>query len=136
MAMMFNWRTIKPLLSIFALATSLPSMHAQFLQQGPKLFEVEFSRPAAQGISVALSADGNTALMGGDVARLWVRANSVWNLQARLAAGAYSVALSADANTALMGVTASGNQPGAAWVWTRNNGVWSAGPKLIGAGAG
>jgi hypothetical protein len=38
---------------------------AQFAQQGPKLVGTGAVGPAEQGVSVALSADGNTAVVGG-----------------------------------------------------------------------
>ena len=61
--------------------------------------------PAAQGESVALSADGNTAVVGGPYDN--------WN----------------PTNNYLGG-------PGAAWVFTRSNGVWTQqGNKLVGTGA-
>jgi len=37
----------------------------QFIQQGPKLVGTGAVVPADQGTSVALSADGNTAIVGG-----------------------------------------------------------------------
>jgi len=41
---------------------------AQFSQQGPKLASTEATGVAHQGQSVALSADGNTAIVGGPLA--------------------------------------------------------------------
>ena len=38
---------------------------AQFTQQGPKLVGAGAAGPAQQGYSIALSADGNTAIIGG-----------------------------------------------------------------------
>jgi hypothetical protein len=38
---------------------------AQFTQQGPKLVGTGAVGSAAQGVSVALSADGSTAIVGG-----------------------------------------------------------------------
>ena len=38
---------------------------AQFAQQGPKLVAILSAGNAEQGNSVALSADGNTAIVGG-----------------------------------------------------------------------
>ena len=45
-----------------------------------------------------------------------------------------SVAVSADGNTALVGGTGDNAFAGAAWVYTRRNGVWTQGPKLRGSG--
>ena len=109
---------------------------------------------AAQGTSVALSADGNTALVGGpagnsNIGAVWVftRAAGVWNQQARLTgmdaiptSGAVnqgcSVSLSSDGNTALVGGRKDNSAAGgAAWVYTRANGNWTQqGPKLVGSG--
>jgi hypothetical protein len=47
-----------------------------------------------------------------------------------------SIALSADGNTALVGGVGDNSYAGAAWVYTRNGGVWTQqGVKLVGAGA-
>jgi hypothetical protein len=101
-----------------------------------------------QGRSVALSADGNTALVGGptDSAGLgaaWVftRTGSVWSQQGdklvgtgavnRTALQGSSVSLSADGNTALIGGA------GAAWIFTRSGGAWKqVGEKLVGTSDG
>jgi len=128
-------------------------------QQGPKLVGTH-GLLAAQGWSVALSADGNTALLGGPRdgidghvgnGAFWVftRSNGVWSQQggklvpSDVSPGAsptsgvgQSVALSADGNTALVGGPGDNNSTGAAWVFTRSGGVWSQqGAKLAGTGA-
>ena len=88
------------------------------------------------GDSVALSADGNTALVSapvdhGDTGAVWVftRSGSAWTRQAKLTGGAEehesgwfggSVALSADGNTALIGDPADAGKVGAVWVFTRS----------------
>ncbi|MCC6889864.1 MAG: hypothetical protein IT536_15140 [Hyphomicrobiales bacterium] len=125
----------------------------EWKQQGEKLWGAGVSRARAQqGISVALSADGNTALVGGHgadrfVGGAWVftRSNGVWAQQGSrlLGAGAvgearqgWSVALSADGNTALVGGHADDFGAGAAWVFQRSGGVWTRqGGKLVGTGA-
>jgi hypothetical protein len=99
------------------------------------------------GLSVAMSGDGNTALIGSNsqVNAVWVytRANGVWSPPQKLSpTGAvhfpqigYSVALSSDGNTALIGAPGDADGVGAAWVFTRSNGLWTQqGNKLIGAG--
>jgi hypothetical protein len=103
------------------------------------------------GYSVALSADGNTGLIGGkgdnsDVGAAWMftRSGSTWTQQGSKLTGAgetfagvfgYSVALSADGNTALIGGYIDGSWVGAAWVFTRSGGSWTQrGSKLTGAG--
>ena len=124
---------------------------AQFTQQGPKLVGAG-SRyaDAEQGFSVALSANGNTALVGGwredaDTGAVWVftRTGGVWSQQGSKLVGTppgggqgYSVALSADGNTALIGGPWYTSDTGAAWVFTRTGGVWSQqGSQLVGTGA-
>jgi hypothetical protein len=53
---------------LFACVTLIPSRPAlaQYVQQGPKLVGSGALEPARQGSSVALSADRNTAIVGGD----------------------------------------------------------------------
>jgi hypothetical protein len=120
-------------------------------QQGNKLVGADAVGIARQGFSVALSADGNTALVGGlgdnsFAGAIWVftHSNSVWTQQGNKLAGAaavgaanqgVSVALSADGNTALVGGPGDGDA-GAVWVFTHSNSVWTQqGNKLVGAGA-
>jgi len=138
-------------LAILFLMIVIPRLaSAQFIQQGGKL--VAFSNsPADQGESVALSGDGNTALVGGDSAgcdpvtfrcggEVWVytRVNGVWTQQGPGLVGndatsdshmGWSVALSADGNTAIVGGPFDdATDPcyeGAAWIFTRTNGIWS-----------
>ena len=82
------------------------------------------------GSSVALSADGNTALVGGAPVLAYTRSGGVWNQQGNPLAGGPAAALSADGNTALVG----GN--GGGMVFTRSEGVWTQlGGQLVGAGA-
>jgi hypothetical protein len=122
-------------------------------QQGNKLLANDAVGAAHQGNSVALSADGNTAIVGGPVdnsqigaAWVYTRSGGVWTQQGNKlvgtdAAGPYpqqgiSVALSADGNTAIVGGSADNSRTGAAWVYTRSNGVWTQqGSKLVGTGA-
>jgi len=108
-------------------------------QQGGKLAGSVASSRANQGISAALSADGNTAIFGGPgdnggagAAWVFTRSNGAWSEQVKLSGTAMgsvaslgiSVGLSADGNTALVGGP-GGSAAGAAWVFTRSNGVWS-----------
>jgi hypothetical protein len=122
-------------------------------QQGAKLFGLGAVGKASQGYSVALSADGNTAVVGGpndnsDAGATWVftRSSGVWTpggTKLPLGTGAvgaaeqgYSVALSADGNTAIVGGPDDNSLAGAAWVFTRSGSVWTQqGPKLFGTGA-
>jgi hypothetical protein len=102
------------------------------------------------GQSVAVSADGNTALVGGgvdnhDLGAAWVftRTGSTWSQQGpklfpnnpspNSSEFGISVALSADGNTALIGGSFDGLNAGAAWVFTRTGSTWSQRAKLTGA---
>jgi lipocalin len=132
-------------------------------QQDPKLVGTGAIGDAFQGWSVALSADGNTAIVGGfndnpgnnsspSLGAAWVftRSAGVWSQQGPKLVGTdaveiagfgveigYSVSLSADGNTAIVGGYGDNAGAGAAWVFTRSpEGVWSQqGPKLVGTGA-
>ncbi len=94
---------------------------AQFTQQGPKLVGSGAVGAAGQGNSVALSADGNTAIVGGHCDNIGLAAErrgsspavtvsgpskaASWSAPARLRTPdqGTSVALSADGNTAIVG---------------------------------
>ncbi len=111
----------------------------------------EENEPAGQcgfGRSVALSGDGNTALIGGPrdghnagAAWVFVREGSSWAQQGPKLTGfeeggegrfGHSVALSADGSTALMGGPSDVDGRGAAWVFTRSGSTWSPqGPKIM-----
>lgn len=106
------------------------------------------------GVSVALSNDGNTALVGAylesaggftrcGTAYVFVQSAGVWNVQATLSAndkanydsfGRY-VALSADGNTAIIGADTADVAPytnnGAAYVFTRSGSTWAQQAKLV-----
>jgi hypothetical protein len=105
------------------------------------------------GRSVALSSDGNTALVGavGDdttagfdagSAYMFVRSGTAWTPQAKLTAGdgaaddlfGISVSLSSDGNTALVGAfrgdTAAGTDAGSAYVFMRSGTSWTEQAKL------
>jgi hypothetical protein len=97
------------------------------------------------GLAVALSADGNTAIVGasGDnvgslsdqgSATVFVRNNGTWTPQQMLVATdalagdhfGFSTALSADGNTAIIGqFKDAGTDSGSAYVFTRSGSVWS-----------
>ncbi len=116
-------------------------------QQGPKLAGGEESGEGRFGASVALSSDGDTALIGGpgDTGHLgaaWVftRTGTEWTQQgAKLTGGeelgegrfGYSVALSGEGDTALIGGRSDSEDAGAAWAFTRSGSKWAQqGPKL------
>ncbi len=121
-------------------------------QQGPKLTGSGEAKNGAFGESVALSGEGNTALIGGpddnpgtgfftDVGAAWVftRSSSTWTQQgAKLSAGeqgsreetgegefGFSVALSANGNTAFVGAPRDNTGIGAAFAFTRAGSTWS-----------
>ncbi|TMJ81416.1 MAG: hypothetical protein E6G78_19750, partial [Alphaproteobacteria bacterium] len=134
-------------------------------QDQPKLVGTGAVGSANQGMAVALSADGNTAIVGGPGANnadrdrpasigpagaAWVftQSGGVWRQQAKLVGttseyggglwsqGA-SVAVSADGNTAIVGGPSDNRTTGAAWVFTRSSDGWTQhGNKLVGSGAG
>ena len=123
-------------------------------QQGPKLVGNDAAGMSIQGSSVALSADGNTAIMGGrsdnaDVGAAWVftRSNGVWTQQGnKLVGSVRSGGLSRLLGRAFRRRQYShrrracddngAGRLGAAWVFTRSNGVWTQqGNKLVGTGA-
>jgi hypothetical protein len=136
---------------VFALLCAVQPALAQFKQQGAKLVGTGAVGKAFQGTSVALAADDATALVGGSgdnggVGAAWafVRSGGVWVQQGGKLVGngavghsgqGWSVALSADGNTALIGAPYDNSLAGAAWVFTRSNGVWSQQTKLVGTGA-
>ena len=91
------------------------------------------------GSSVALSANGNTALIGGrgddgEVGAAWIftRTGSSWSQQAKILGGGEvdpgefgaSVALSPDGETALVGAPTNYDCVGAAWIFTLSGSKW------------
>jgi hypothetical protein len=125
-----------------------------WIQQGNKLVgkgahgEGDPLGALGQGMSVALSADGDTAIIGAwraDAAWVFTRSGGVWTQQGNKLVGSsavgsarqgISVALSADGNTAIVGGWSDNNRAGATWVFTRKDGIWSQqGKKLVGSGA-
>jgi IPT/TIG domain/FG-GAP repeat len=103
---------------------------SSWIQQGGAL------RPGAStfGTSVALSADGNTALISAPAmgaVYVYVRTGTTWTQQAALAEGissfGSSVALSADGNTALIGIIGA-----AAVVYGRSSSGWTEEATLTG----
>lgn len=103
-------------------------------QQAPKLVGTGAAGVASQGTSLALSGNGNTALVGGpgddNAGATWVftRSAGMWTQQGpKIVGGGLCVALSGDGNTAVIG-------PGV-WVFTRSGSMWTQqGPKLVGTG--
>ncbi|MHB1836094.1 MAG: hypothetical protein ACYCXW_14130, partial [Solirubrobacteraceae bacterium] len=128
-----------------------------FIQQGSKLVADCTSSCANQGsgengagnfgYSVALSADGRTAIVGAwgdsnDVGAAWVFSDwsGTWTQQAQLTGAGesgmgefgFSVALSADGRTAIVGGPGDSNNAGAAWVFAQWGGTWTQETELVG----
>jgi hypothetical protein len=122
-------------------------------QQGPKLVGTGAVGSAFQGVSVSLSGDGNTVIVGGygdnsNTGAAWVftQSGGVWTQQGNKLVGTgvvgsvalqgASVGLSADGNTAIVGGYIDNSGTGAAWAYNRSNGIWTQqGTKLVGTGA-
>jgi hypothetical protein len=139
------------LLRVDARGAVYPLQIDPLLQQGGKLVGGGEEGAGAFGVKVALSTDGNTALVGGfgdngETGAAWVftRTGSTWTQQGpkltateEVGAGEFgtSVALSSDGNTALSGGIFDHGALGAAWAFARSAGSWAPqGPKLTGAG--
>jgi len=136
------------LLRVDARGARYPVHVDPFVEQRQELAGTEESEASQFGYSVALSSDGNTALVGGPFADgergallVFTRSSGTWTEQAKLpdpsqtesAYFGYSVALSADGNTALVGDPLDNGEVGAAWVFTRSGPTWSQqGEKLTG----
>ena len=136
-------------------ATGFPN-----IQQGNKLvgtgFVLKSNSPPEQGSGVAISADGNTAVVGGPydsigLGAIWIyiKIGNVWKQQGNKLVGTgynfdpskwgvlqgFSVAISADGNTVVEGGIEDSIHTGAIWIFTRTSGVWSQqGNKLVGTG--
>jgi hypothetical protein len=121
-------------------------------QQGAKLVGTGGSSDAWQGISVAISANGNTALVGGSndnslkgAAWVFTRSSGVWSQQGAKLSGTgavgsarqgTSLGLSADGNTAVIGGAGDDSSKGTMWVFKRSGSTWTQqGSKVNGSGA-
>jgi FG-GAP repeat len=139
------------LLSVNDRGAQYPLRIDPFMQQGPKLTAAGASGFPTFGSGVAVSGDGNTALIGGpgdngNVGAVWVfvRSGGTWSQQGPTltpsdATGESSfgakVALSEDGNTAVISGPGDNGGQGAAWVFTRSGSTWSQqGPKLTASG--
>ncbi|SEO51092.1 hypothetical protein SAMN02990966_02131 [Rhodospirillales bacterium URHD0017] len=128
---------------------SFATINVPSVQEGPKLVGSGAWGDANQGWGVAVSADGNTAVVGGPndnagTGALWVftRSQGKWSQQGSKLVGydcvgasglGTSVAISGDGNTIVAGGSGDNNIVGAAWIFTRSGGVWSQqGGKLVG----
>ncbi len=103
------------------------------------------------GTSVAISADGNTAVYGANAVgggvgatAISTRSGGVWSSLDFLPASGYignsyqgsAVAISADGKTIISGGFGDNGGVGAAWIFTNTNGVWKQQAKLKGTGYG
>jgi hypothetical protein len=121
------------------------------IQQGSKLTGSEETGEGRLGYSVALSSNGNTAVVGGytdnsSTGAAWVftRSGWTWSQQGSKLTGSgesgagefgYSVAISPNGNTVTIGGPADNSDAGAVWVFTRSGSTWSQqGSKLTGSG--
>jgi hypothetical protein len=150
-----GWR-FRPLLywlaAFFLVAGVVPAPSQSDSQLGSKLVGTGAVGPGEQGWSVALSADGNTAIVGGVVdnrligaAWIFTRNGDIWAQQGSKLVGTgavgqggqgFSGALSADGTTAIVGGPYDSSNIGAAWIYSRNGTVWTQqGNKLVGTGA-
>src|SRR5262249_58164376 len=114
-------------------------------QQGEKLV---IPKSARQGTSVALSADGNIAVVGGLVedggggcGLVFARDGGQWRLDKKLVGtsaigkSAPSVALSADGSVIMIGGSNDNGGIGAVWVFAHSSGGgWAGGKKLVRGG--
>ena len=115
-------------------------LYAQFTQQGPKLVGAGSVGQSQEGRSVAISSDGNTAVLGGPFdnngkGAIWIftRTGGVWTQQGSKLVGTggvlnnnqgWSVAISSDGNTVIAGAPGDNSAIGAFWIFTRSGGVW------------
>lgn len=97
------------------------------------------------GVTLALSSDGNTALIGANgknnatgAAYIFTRKGATWSQQQKLTAkdGAAgdqfgSVGLSADGTAAVVGASQKNSFAGAAYVFTSKGGTWTQAQKLM-----
>jgi len=113
-------------------------------QQGPKLVGSGNTGPAQQGRAVAISADGNTVIIGGyfdsggtGAAWIFTRTNNEWTQQGNKLLGTgyddtilpvnmgYSVGMSADGNTVILGAPYDNSSRGAVWIFNRKDNIWT-----------
>ncbi len=111
-------------------------------QQGNRLLASSSTVQTYTGFSVAMSADGNTAVVGQvfdggtyyvGAALIYVRTANTWALQAKLIGSdnigsshqGYAVAISADGNSVIVGGETDNNGSGAVWFYKRINNSWT-----------
>lgn len=118
--------------------------------QQAKLTASDLQTSDLLGISVALSSDGNTAILGASnestspytsngAAYVFTRSGSTWTQQAKLTASdlgnsdnfGVSVAISDNGNTAIIGAPEKTGSNGAVYVFTRSGSTWTQQQKLV-----
>ena len=127
-------------------------LFSQYVQHGSKLVGSGVTENSYFGQSVAISADGNSAIIGcpGDsqykgAACIFIRNGNLWTQQGSKLIGndtngifvdfGVSVAISYDGNTAIIGGPGDNRGKGAAWIFTRSGNIWTQqGKKLEGKG--
>lgn len=131
--------------AVAAVTAGAESPVASFAPQGGKLVAEGESGAGRFGRSAALSADGNTALVGAPHNKsyrgaVWVfaRSGGDWSAQSLLQAtgttSTYfgrSVALSADGNTAIVGDPGVNESTGDAWIFHHGEGGWALVARLV-----
>jgi hypothetical protein len=117
-------------------------------QQGTKLIGTGALGNAIQGFSAGISADGNTAIIGGFgdndyIGAAWIfkRVNGIWSQDGPKLVGSgnsstsfqgFSVAISGDGNTVILGGPFDDGGKGASWIFIKKNGNWTQqGNKII-----
>ena len=113
--------------------------------QQAKLLASDGSTSDYFGVSVSMSSDGNTAIVGAhgdDSARgsayIYTRSGSTWTYQTKLTASdgatndyfGRSVSLSSDGNTAIVGAYYDDSGRGSAYIYTRSGSTWTDQTKL------
>jgi hypothetical protein len=110
--------------------------------QQSQLYGTDAAGAAEQGAAVAISADGNTALIGGPadnngIGAVWIftRNGALWNQYGAKLIGSdssafmtwqgYSVAISADGNTLVVNGNDRSNGHGIIWIYGRKSQSWS-----------
>ena len=112
-----------------------------------KLVSTGAAERARLGMSVALSADGNIAIVGGvavdggvGAVSVFTRSNGNWTQDKHLVGtgavgkSAPSVALSADGSVVMVGGSNDNGGVGAAWVFARSGDHWTQNKNLVSTG--
>jgi hypothetical protein len=140
-----SWLSLRDgrlLVRVDARGARFPLRIDPFINQGPKLTGSGVPGGGGFGDGLALSADGNTALIGASglgAAFVFTRSGGVWTQQQKLTGTGggfdllgWNVALSTDGNTAVLGSRSNENNVAPAFVFTRTGGVWTKQAELVG----